>query len=133
MSKTRHHTSITRHNTRQHKTIRVQHEATRDNRRATQVQHETTQVQNNIKFILIYLYHRCILGTGILGSNALFMLQNFENWKSLFPATAKIELGNLQRFVAIALQFSVFLLIEITLIVSFFRFKTSYDKAFEWT
>ena len=28
----------------------------------TQVQHETTRVQNNIKFTLIYLYHRYILG-----------------------------------------------------------------------
>ena len=96
-------------------------------------QHETTWVQNNIKFILIDLFHRRILGAGILGSKALFILQNLENWKSLFPVTARIELGNWQRLFAIVLQFSVFLLIEIILIVSFFRFKTSYEKAFAWT
>ena len=37
----------------------------------------------------------------------------------------------MQRFVAVVLQFSVFLPIEIILVVSFFRFKTSYEKAFE--
>ena len=43
------------YNTTQHDTTRVQHETTR-------VQHETTRVQNNLKFVLIYSYHRCMLG-----------------------------------------------------------------------
>ena len=78
---TRHNTrqyETTRDNTRQHETTRVQHETTR-------VQHETTRdntrqheynmrQQNNIKFILIYLYHCCILEAGKLGSKTLFML-----------------------------------------------------------
>ena len=37
-----------RHNTRQHDTARVQH--------------ETSRVQNNLKFVMIYSYHRCMLG-----------------------------------------------------------------------
>ena len=39
----------------------------------------------------------------------------------------------MQWFVTIVLQFSVFLLIEIILNVSFVWLKTSYEKAFEWT
>ena len=53
---TRHNTSKTQRSTRQHETTRVQHET-------TQEQHETIRVQNNIKFILIYLFHRCILAS----------------------------------------------------------------------
>ena len=65
----------TRHNTTQHDTTRDKTSTTRHNTRqhdTARVQHETTQVQNNIKFILIYLYHRCILGGRYI--KALFML-----------------------------------------------------------
>ena len=47
------------YNTIQHETTRVQHETTR-------VQQETTRVQNNTKFILIYLFYRCLLGAGYI-------------------------------------------------------------------
>ena len=55
--------------------MRVQHDTTQDNTSATRDNASTARVQNNIKFTLIYLYHRC----GILGSKALFILQNLEN------------------------------------------------------
>ena len=47
------------HNTRQHDTTRVKHDTIR-------VQHDTKRVKHNIKSILIYLYHRCILGAGYI-------------------------------------------------------------------
>ena len=52
---------------RQQEATRVQHDATQDNtsttrhnKGATRDNTSTTRVQNNIKFILIYLYHRCM-------------------------------------------------------------------------
>ena len=95
-----------------HETTRVQHEVTR-------AKHE----YNNIKFILVYLYHRCILGTWYIKSSVYIL--KLKNWKSLFPVKAKIELENLKASVF------VFLFIEIILIASLFRFKTSYEKAFK--
>ena len=59
--------SYTSNNTTQHKTTRVQHDTTRVQHEITRVQHETARVQNNLKFVLIYSYHR-----------SMFMLQNLE-------------------------------------------------------
>ena len=67
------------YNTTQHETTQVQHETTRVQHDTTRAQHEATRVQNNLKFVLIYLYHRSCSEPGILGSKALFMLQNLEN------------------------------------------------------
>ena len=68
----------------QHETTRVQHDTTRGSTSATEtagiqhekkrVQHEGARVQNNLKFILISSYHRCIPGAWYL-----IMLQNLEN------------------------------------------------------
>ena len=57
----------------------------------------------------------------ILGSKALFMLQNLENWKSLFPVTVKLEPENIKAAVCYNCV-SVFLFIKIIWIVSFFQF-----------
>ena len=70
---------MSRHKTRRHETMRVQHDTTQDNTSATRDNASTARVQSNIKFTLIYLYHRCLSGLGILGSKALFILQNLEN------------------------------------------------------
>ena len=46
-------------------TTHVQLNTTQENttqHETTRVQHETTRVQNNIKFIMIYFCHRCLLG-----------------------------------------------------------------------
>ena len=62
---TRYNTRQHEHNMTQHETTQVQHDITRDNTNATEtirVQHETIWVQNNLKSILIYSYHLCILG-----------------------------------------------------------------------
>ena len=63
--------------------------------------YDATWVQHNIKFILIYLYHRCILGTCYIMLQSSVYILKLENWKSLFLVKAKIELENLkQRFAA---------------------------------
>ena len=56
---TRDNTSTTWHNTRQHEYNTKQYEC---NTRQQEYNKSSTRVQNNITFILIYLYHRCILG-----------------------------------------------------------------------
>ena len=67
------HPLTTRDQTRQHETTRVQRDTKRGSTSVARVQHETIRVQNNIKFILIYLYHRCNSEPCTLGSKALFM------------------------------------------------------------
>ena len=71
----------TRDNPRQHKTTRnitsttqANTITTRDNTSATRDNTSTTRVGSNLKIVLIYSYHRCMLEPGILGSKALFML-----------------------------------------------------------
>ena len=57
--------NYTSNNTTQHETTQVQHKATGDNTIATRDNTSTTRdntLRNNIKFTLICLYHRCILG-----------------------------------------------------------------------
>ena len=63
-----HEYNMTQHeyNTAQHETTRVRHETTR-------VQNDTTRVQHSINFTLIYLHHRCILGTWYIKAKALLM------------------------------------------------------------
>ena len=46
----------------QHDTTRVQHETARVQHETKRVQHEITRVQNNLRFVLIYSYHRSMLG-----------------------------------------------------------------------
>ena len=132
-------TSTTRHNTRQHKcntkqhkynttqheTTRVQHECNTRQHEYNTRQHEYKTIQNLFWFIHIIV---ACSGTGILGSKALFIVQNLENWKSVFPLTVKIELENIKAAVCCNCVF-VFLFIKIILIVFFFQFETSYEKA----
>ena len=51
----KHNTRQQKYNTRHHKHNKTLHDTTR-------MQQETTRVQNNLKFVLIYLYHHCMLG-----------------------------------------------------------------------
>ena len=57
--------NYTSNNTTKHETTRVQHKTTRYNTSRTR---ESTSAKTTFD-----LDHRCILGTGILGSKALFM------------------------------------------------------------
>ena len=64
----------TRDNTRQHKTTRNITSTTQANTIKTRDNTSTTRVGNNLKIVLIYSYHRCMLEPGTLGSKALLML-----------------------------------------------------------
>ena len=90
-------------NTTQHDTTQVQDETTLVKDDTTRVQHATTRVQHETTRV-----------------------QN--NIK--FTVTVKTEPENLKATVCCSCV-PVFLFIEIILIVSFFRFETSYEKVFE--
>ena len=111
------------HNTKQHEYNTTQHDTTR-------VQHETTQVQNNIKFTLIYLCHCCLLGAWYIRLYTSVYIVNPRKLKIAFSSNSQNRTRKSQGSVGCNCVF-VFLLIEIILIVSFFRFETFYEKAFE--
>ena len=46
----------------QHETTPAQHDTIRDNTSAKRDNTSARRVQNNLKFVLIYSYHRCVLG-----------------------------------------------------------------------
>ena len=65
--------NYTSNNTTQHEYNTTQQEATRVQHETTRVQNDTSRVQHSINFILIYLHHRCILGTWYIKAKALLM------------------------------------------------------------
>ena len=77
--------STTRHST----------STTRDNTSTTRVQHKTAQLQNNLKFVLIYSYHRYILGAWYISLYSSVYVAKLRKLKIAFSSNS--ENGNLLR------------------------------------
>ena len=71
-----------RHSTRQHK-------CNRDNTSITRVQHEAARLQNNLKFILIYSYHCCILGAWYTSLQGTVYAVKFRKLKLAFSSNSQ--------------------------------------------
>ena len=85
--------NYTSNNTTEHKTTRIQHDTTRDNtstrRDNTSItwhNTSTTRVQNNIKFTLICLYHRCMLGAWYIRLYTFVDVVKLWKMKIVFPS-----------------------------------------------
>ena len=87
--------SYTSNNTTQHKTTWVQHDTTQVQHETIRVQHKTARLQNNLKFVLIYSYHRYILGAWYISLYSSVYVAKLRKLKIAFSSNS--ENGNFLR------------------------------------